>query len=236
MSNKGKLYLIPCPIAEQTTQLVVPLSVKDELKHIRTFLVEDLRSARRFLGSLRIYDAVEDLDMHILNKDTTEAEVASAFGSVAEGQDIGVISEAGSPGVADPGSMAVRYAHDHDIRVIPLVGPSSLILALMASGLNGQQFAFHGYLPIDTSEAARKVKDLERESRAKKQTQMFIEAPHRNNSIFKVLLQSLSPTTLLSIAVDLTGKDEFVKTRTVAAWSDERLQWPKFPAVFLFLA
>lgn len=236
MSKKGKLYLIPCPIAEQTTQLVIPASVKDELKHIRYFLVEDIRSARRFLGSLRIYQSVEDLEVQVLNKDTTEADVASAFRGVAEGEDIGVISEAGCPGVADPGAKAVRYAHDHGIQVVPLVGPSSLILALMASGLNGQQFAFHGYLPIDPSDAGRKLRELERESRTRKQTQIFIEAPHRNNSLFKILMQNLSPSTSLSIALDITGKDEAIKTLTVGAWSNEKPQWPKLPAVFLFLA
>jgi len=236
MSKKGKLYLIPCPIAEQTTQIVIAPYVKDELKHIRHFLVEDVRSARRFLGSLKVYESVENLDVHLLNKDTTEAEVASAFRDVAEGEDIGVISEAGCPGVADPGAKAVRYAHDHGIQVVPLVGPSSLIMALMASGLNGQQFAFHGYLPIDPSEAGKKLKELERESRAKQQTQIFIEAPHRNNSLFKVLMQNLGSSTYLSIAVDLTGKEETIKTQTVGAWSNEKPHWPKLPAVFLFLA
>ena len=236
MPVKGKLYLIPCPIADNTTHAVVPSSVKEELRHIRFFLVEDVRSARRFLGSLKIYESVEDLNFQLLNKDTSEAEVSAAMRSILEGHDVGVISEAGCPGVADPGAMAVAYAHRHSIKVVPMVGPSSLIMALMASGLNGQQFAFHGYLPIDQKETGRKIQELERESKTKKQTQIFIETPHRNNSLLKSLLQNLDPATNLSIAVDITGKDEYVKTTTVREWSKETPVLPKFPAVFLFLA
>jgi len=236
MPLKGKLYLIPCPIADDTTQQVIPSSVKEELRHIRFFLVEDVRSARRFLGSLKIYDSIEDLNFQLLNKDTTAADVSSAMHSIPEGFDIGVISEAGCPGVADPGALAVAYAHQHSIQVVPMVGPSSLIMALMASGLNGQQFAFHGYLPIDQKETGKKVRELERESKAKRQTQIFIETPHRNNSLLKSLLQNLDPSTYLSISVDITGKDEFVKTATVNQWSKETPVLPKFPAVFLFLA
>jgi len=236
MTTKGKLYLIPSPIAADTSSMVIPSAVAEELKHIHFFLAEDIRTARRFLGSLRIYASVEDLDFQLLNKDTTEKEVATYFGPLLDGHDMGVISEAGCPGVADPGALAVQYAHDHDIRVVPLTGPSSLIMALMASGLNGQQFAFHGYLPVDQQEAGKKIKELERESRARHQTQIFIETPHRNNSIFSLLLRNLSPSTSLTIALDITGKEEFVKTMAVSAWTKETPSWPKFPAVFLFLA
>jgi 16S rRNA (cytidine1402-2'-O)-methyltransferase len=236
MTVKGKLYLIPSPIAADTASRVIPSSVAEDLKHIRFFLAEDIRTARRFLGSLRIYRSVEELDFQLLNKDTTEEEVATYFGPLLEGHDMGVISEAGCPGVADPGALAVSYAHRHDIRVVPLVGPSSLIMALMASGLNGQQFAFHGYLPIDQQEAGRKIRELERESRARNQTQIFIETPHRNNSVFSMLMRNLSPATSLTIALDITGGEEFIRTQAVSAWNSETPSWPKFPAVFLFLA
>lgn len=235
-STKGKLYLIPSPIAEQTIHQVISASVKDEIKHLRHFLVENVTTARRFLGSLKIFQSIEDLNFFVLNKDTTDADLAGAFKSIPEGNDIGVISEAGCPGIADPGATAVRYAHAHDIHVVPLVGPSSIIMALMASGLNGQQFAFHGYLPIDAAAAGKRIKELERESRSRRQTQIFIEAPHRNNSLFKLLCENLEPSTMLSVAVDLTGKNEFVATFAVKSWISRKPQWPKSPAVFLFLA
>jgi 16S rRNA (cytidine1402-2'-O)-methyltransferase len=157
------------------------------------------------------------------------------FAPIFKGTNIGVLSESGCPGVADPGALAVDFAHKKNIRVIPLVGPSSILLALMASGLNGQQFAFHGYLPIDAKEVAQKIKSLEKESTQKKQTQIFIETPYRNNQLLKHLLDSLHPSTYLCIAVDLNGKNEFVKTKTISEWKKDVPLLPKEPAVFLFL-
>jgi 16S rRNA (cytidine1402-2'-O)-methyltransferase len=147
-----------------------------------------------------------------------------------------VISESGCPGVADPGALAVKYAHANNVQVVPLVGPSSILLALMASGLNGQRFAFNGYLPIDGKEASIKVKEFEKESRQKKQTQIFIETPYRNNSIMKVLTRELSDSTFLSVSIDLNGENESIKTLPVSAWRKVQVNYPKNPAVFSFLA
>jgi 16S rRNA (cytidine1402-2'-O)-methyltransferase len=158
------------------------------------------------------------------------------FQPVLQGRNVGILSESGCPGVADPGAIAVYYAHQHDIQVIPLVGPSSILLALMASGLNGQRFAFQGYLPIESKELVHSIKELERESRQRQQTQIFIETPYRNNSIMNALLKSLSENTRLTVALDLTGNSETVNTYTVKRWKELKPEFPKLPAVFLFLA
>jgi 16S rRNA (cytidine1402-2'-O)-methyltransferase len=231
----GKLYLIPIPIAEETL-FVIPRQVIETLKPLTYFLVEDIRTARRYLSSLKIFTSIETLHFEILNKDTKESELPLLLKWLKEGIDVGVISESGCPGIADPGALAVKYAHQHNFTVIPMVGPSSILLALMASGLNGQQFSFHGYLPVDGKEAAQRIKELERESKMKNQTQIFIETPYRNNSIFDHFIKNLHPETLLTIAIDLTGKTESVKTKKVSQWKDEKSVWAKNPAVFLFLA
>jgi 16S rRNA (cytidine1402-2'-O)-methyltransferase len=234
--TSGNLYLVPMVIAEDTHDSVIPPQVKQVLPGLAHFLVEDVRTARRYLSSLKLFSSIESLHFEVLNKETPDEKVPELLRPLVQGQDVGVLSESGCPGVADPGSKAVLFAHQHSIRVIPLVGPSSLLLALMASGLNGQQFAFHGYLPIDATELAAKVKTLERESKSRNQTQLFIETPHRNNSLFEQFLKHLQPETLLSIALDLTGKNEKVVTRTIAQWRKGDHQWPKSPMVYLFLA
>ena len=199
-------------------------------------MVEDIRTARRYLSSLKIYKNIESLHFSLLNKDTSRSAIKEMFDPVFNGHHLGVLSESGCPGVADPGALAAAFAHEHDIEVIPLVGPSSILLALMASGLNGQQFAFHGYLPIDPKEAAHKIKQLEKESREKNQTQIFIETPYRNNQILKNLLQSLAGNTHLCLAFNLTGQTGFVKMKSVSEWKKEVPSLAKEPAVFLFLA
>ncbi len=236
MPGKGKLYLVPTIIAEDTAQLVIPQHVLLSLKDIHYFLVENARTARRYLGSLKIYDSIEALTFEVLDKETKEIELLTLMRPLIEGNNMGVISESGCPGVADPGSMAVRFAHQRNIQVIPLVGPSSLLLALMASGLNGQKFAFHGYLPVDGKEATKIIKELERESEQKNQTQLFIETPYRNNQILDHLLNSLKPTSQVSIALDLSGKNEFVQTMFVKDWKLNKPSLPKEPAIFSFLA
>ncbi len=236
MPGKGKLYLVPTIIAEDTAQLVIPQHVLLSLKDIHYFLVENARTARRYLGSLKIYDSIEALTIEVLDKETKETELLTLMRPLVEGNNMGVISESGCPGVADPGSMAVRFAHQRNIQVIPLVGPSSLLLALMASGLNGQKFAFHGYLPVDGKEATKIIKELERESEQKNQTQLFIETPYRNNQILDHLLNSLKPTSQVSIALDLSGKNEFVQTMFVKDWKLNKPSLPKEPAIFSFLA
>lgn len=234
--NKGKLYLIPNIIADETQSSVIPAHVREALPSIQYFLAEDVRTARRYLSSLKIYSTIESLHFEVLNKETPETALAMLMKPIKEGHDVGVISESGCPGVADPGALAVKYAHENNIQVVPLVGPSSLLLSLMASGLNGQQFAFQGYLPIDAKEAMQKIKDLERESKAKNQTQIFIETPYRNNSVFDHLLKNLQPETRLTVALDVTGKQELIRTLKVEQWKKQKESWPKTPAVFLFLA
>jgi 16S rRNA (cytidine1402-2'-O)-methyltransferase len=232
----GQLYLIPTVISEETEQMVIPSIVLEKLRLIHCFLAEDVRTARRYLSRLKIYESIEQLSFTVLNKDTKESEIREMFKPIFKGENLGILSESGCPGVADPGSMAVNYAHSQTVSVIPLVGPSSIFLALMASGLNGQNFAFHGYLPIDGYECVQKIKRLENESSAKHQTQIFIETPFRNNQILKNLLASLNASTQVTIAVDLTGKKEFIRTHSVQEWRKNVPALPKEPAVFLFLS
>jgi 16S rRNA (cytidine1402-2'-O)-methyltransferase len=229
----GKLYLIPTVIADGANDTIPP-QVLSVLPSIKIFLVENVRTARRFLSSLKIYDSIEDLTFHVLDKDTRD--VSDLMSPLKENKNIGVISESGCPGVADPGALAVAYAHGNNIRVVPLVGPSSLLMALMASGLSGQQFVFHGYLPIDAKLGAEQLRTMEKESKKKAQTQVFIETPYRNNQIFELLLKTLQKTTLLTVAIDITGQQENIRTLTIAQWQSARTTWPKQPAVFLFLA
>jgi 16S rRNA (cytidine1402-2'-O)-methyltransferase len=236
MVNKGKLYLIPNVIADDTQANTIPLQVRTVLPSIRTFLAEDVRTARRYLSSLGVYESIEALTFHVLNKDTREADVPEMMRPLMEGADMGVISESGCPGVADPGALAVAYAHANNIRVVPLAGPSSLLMALMASGLNGQQFVFHGYLPIDSKLAADQLRAMEKESKKKNQTQVFIETPFRNNQIFELSLKTLQKSTLLTVAIDITGKGENIRTQTIGKWQSAKASWPKQPAVFLFLS
>jgi 16S rRNA (cytidine1402-2'-O)-methyltransferase len=232
----GTLYLIPNVIAEGAHFSVIPSQVMEAIRPLRFFLAEDIRTARRYFSSLKLYESIEALDFKVLNKDTSPTDLPLLLKPLLEGIDVGVVSESGCPGVADPGALAVQYAHQNNIKVVPLVGPSSILLALMGSGLNGQQFAFHGYLPIDAKEASAKIKELERESLLKKQTQLFIETPFRNNSMFNNLIKTLKPTTLLCIAMDLTSANEQIMTKTVQAWAKQPLQMDKVNTIFLFLA
>ena len=232
---KGTLYLIPNVIAEDTTHQAIPEGVKDTLKTIRYFLAEDVRTARRYLSSLKIFGSIEGLTFEVLNKDTTTEEIATLMTPLSEGNDVGVISESGCPAVADPGSLAVAYAHAHDIKVVPMVGPSSILMALMASGLNGQQFAFNGYLPIEKKEVVKTIRQLEDESRKKNQTQVFIETPYRNNKLFETLIKTLQPETQLCVACNIMGVDEAIQTRPVNTWRKEKARWPKAPCIFMFL-
>ena len=232
----GDLILIPTIISEGTEKEVIAPVVLEKLKSIRFFLAEDVRTARRYLSSLKIYESIESLNFSVLNKDTREAELEEMFAPVFSGNHLGILSESGCPGIADPGALAVSFAHRKNIKVIPLVGPSSILLALMASGLNGQHFAFHGYLPIDAKECVQKIKTLEKESSTKNQTQIFIETPFRNNQLLKNLVGSLNGTTQLTIALDLTGKNEFIKSQPVNNWQKDLPTLAKEPAVFLFLA
>lgn len=234
-SNKGTLYLIPNVISEGTADLVLSAEVKSILPVVQHFLAEDVRTARRFLSSLKVYASVEPLHFSLLNKDTKADELESIMQPLLDGHNMGVISESGCPGVADPGAIAVAYAHRRSIKVVPLVGPSSILLALMASGLDGQRFAFHGYLPIDGVDLGKVLKSLEKESIVKTQTQILIETPYRNNSVLRQILSHLRKDTRLTIAVDITGSAAFIQTKTIDEWLLQRIELPKMPAVFLFL-
>lgn len=236
MIKPGILYLIPNVIAEGTQARVVPPHVPAVLKTIRYFLAEDIRTARRYFSSLKVFESIEALQFETLNKDTPESDVAGLMKPLLEGNDLGLVSEAGCPGVADPGALAVKYAHQKSIQVVPLVGPSSIILALMASGLNGQNFSFHGYLPIETREAARSIQEFERESGKKNQTQIFIETPYRNNGLLQTLIHHLHADTALCVALDLTSAGEKIISRPIREWKQEPIELPKVPAIFLFLA
>lgn len=236
MINKGKLFLIPVVISEDTHDEVIPPQIRKNLLEIRHFLAEDIRSARRFLSSLKIYEKIESLNFSVLDKDTKFEDMDGLFDPLMKGFNVGVLSESGCPGIADPGALAARFAHQHDIRVIPLVGPSSIVLSLMASGLNGQHFAFHGYLPIDGKDAGKAIRELEKASRTKNETQIFIETPFRNNAVFSNLLKSLQGQTELCVALDITGQKEWILTKSVHNWRLKSLELPKSPAVFLFLA
>jgi 16S rRNA (cytidine1402-2'-O)-methyltransferase len=225
---------VPNVIAEGTQNEVIPPHVIKALRSITHFLVEDVRTARRYLSSLKIYESIESLHFEVLNKDTKEIELNELMKPLLTGNYMGVISESGCPGIADPGAMAVAYAHERNIQVIPLVGPSSILLALMASGLSGQKFAFHGYLPVDGKEASKLIKELERESERKGQTQLFIETPYRNNQVLDHLIRTLKDQTMLTIALDITGGDENIRTKSVREWKIIKVVLPKVPSLFLF--
>ena len=198
--------------------------------------VMPVRTARRYLSALKIYPSIETLNFQILNKDSKHEDLSAMFAPIFQGVSLGVISESGCPGIADPGALASRFAHENDVQVIPLVGPSSILLALMASGLNGQRFAFHGYLPIDAKECAHAIRDLEKESKRKNQTQIFIETPYRNNHLKELLLTNLKNETTLCIALDITSADERIRTFSVKKWKGLTFDMPKEPAVFLILS
>jgi 16S rRNA (cytidine1402-2'-O)-methyltransferase len=234
--NKGKLYLIPTVISEGTQLEVISPQVLQVLPGLRVFLAENVRTARRYLSSLKLFPSIDQLQFDVLDKDTTEDSLASLLDPLLKGSSVGVLSESGCPGIADPGALAAAWAHRHEVEVVPLVGPSSILLALMASGLNGQQFAFHGYLPVDNQLLSKEIRELERESEKRKQTQILIETPYRNNKLLGQLVKTLRKETLLTVAIDITGKDQFIRTRPVGEWRQNTPQLPKAPAVFLFLS
>lgn len=231
---KGKLYLIPTPIGDRPVWDVLPASNRTVIDSIDYFIVEDIRSARRFLSKAGISRPIDSLRFAELNEHTAPAEVSALFAPLLTGTDAGVLSEAGLPGVADPGADAVALAHIHGIEVVPLVGPSSILLALMASGLNGQSFAFNGYLPVKPPERTRAIRFFERRALAEGQSQLFIEAPYRNVKLMEQLVQTLGDQTRLTVAVDLTAPDERIETHTAGEW--RRCQLPEMnrrPAIFI---
>lgn len=233
----GKLYLIPTTLGDTAPLEVLPISIKQAIEDIDHYIVENEKSARHFIKNIAPRKSQPSLHIEQLNKFTEPEIIPSFLDPCLKGLPVGILSEAGSPAVADPGAEVVRLAHQKGIQVVPLVGPSSLILALMGSGLNGQNFCFHGYLPIDVQERKKSLKAIERDSREKNQTQLFIETPYRNDKLLQDLLRVLSPSTLLCIAAGITLPGEFIKTKTVEDWGKETLpELHKKPAIFLLLA
>ncbi|MBO4476228.1 MAG: SAM-dependent methyltransferase [Bacteroidales bacterium] len=232
---KGKLYLIPSPLGDYPPQDVLPAPVLQIIPGLKTFVVEEVRTARRFLSAAGLKGHIDTLEFHTLNEHTQPQEVEALAGLFYNG-DVGLISEAGLPAVADPGAALVALCHRKGIEVVPLTGPSSLMLALMASGLNGQSFTFLGYLPAKTDERRKAIRELERRSASRKESQLFIETPYRNDSVLQDLLATLQPSTLLTVAADLTLPSAFIRTKAVREWRSAPASVGKRPCVFIVLA
>lgn len=230
------LYLIPCPISDDTAVAdVTPTANQQIIDNLDYFIVENIRSARRFLSKSGYAKAIDDATFVELNEHTTSpTEIARMIEPIKAGRSAGVISEAGVPAVADPGQAVVELCHKQNIRVVPLVGPSSILMAVMASGLSGQSFAFNGYLPIKEPERSKSIKRLESRARAEHQSQLFIEAPYRNVKLFEQMLKSLNPDTRLCVATDITSKSEYIRTKTVAQWRQTSMpDIQKRPTIFI---
>lgn len=228
------VYLIPSFLYEDALH-VLPGYILDSIEKCNVLFVENERSARRYLKQLKKEIVIDDFEWFTIGK--AEADVVQSFRQkIKEGKTIGVISEAGCPGVADPGQMLVAAAQEMNAEVIPLVGPSSILLALMASGLNGQQFSFNGYLPIDNLQRIKAIRDLEAESRKRNCTQIFIETPYRNNQLFETLVKTCQPSTKLCVACNITGPDELIKTKKTGQWGIEPIDLHKKPTIFLLKA
>ena len=233
--SKGKLYLIPSPLGDNEPAEVIPAPVLELLKSISTYVVEEARTVRRYLSRAGLKGHIEELRLVELNEHTTPAEVEAMLPLFDEGNNVGLISEAGLPAVADPGAALVALCHRHGIEVVPQVGPSSLMLALMGSGLNGQSFAFRGYLPAKSDERRAAIREVEKLSGALHQTQIFIETPYRNDALLADLLANLSPQTRLCLAADLTLESQTIRTMSVAEWKKIGFSVGKRPCVFLIL-
>ena len=234
--DKGKLYLIPSPLGDNDPSEVIPAPVLESLKRFKTFVVEEVRTARRYLSKAGLKGHIGELQFHELNEHTEPATIEGYLRLFDDGNDVALISEAGLPAVADPGAQLVALAHRYGIEVVPAVGPSSLMLALMASGLNGQSFAFCGYIPAKTDERRSRLKTLEKVSAQLKQTQIIIETPYRNDSLFQDMLAVCSPSVRICVAANITMPDAYIKTKKVSEWKKEGLVIGKRPCVFLILA
>ena len=234
--SKGILYLIPVPIGDTASDYSIPSQVKEITSNLTHFVVENEKTARRMIRLINPSVDQSSLSLEILDKNTSALQLEQLLEPCIEGKHLGLMSEAGVPAVADPGSRLVRFAHQQNIRVVPLVGPSSILLALMAGGLNGQSFAFYGYLPIDAGAQKKSLQELERRSAQLSQTQIFMETPYRNDKLIELAIEVLHPTTLFSIACDLNSSQELIITKTVSEWKKECLvSIHKRPAIFSLL-
>ena len=231
--EKGKLYLIPTRLGDNAPLEVLPMSVKKIIELVDDYIVENEKTARNFIKKISSGKSQPLLQINVLNKFTQPLELESFLNACDQGKPVGLMSEAGCPGIADPGAEIVKIAHRKDIRVIPLVGPSSILLAMMASGMNGQKFTFNGYLPIENSERKKALKDLERESFNTNTSQIFIETPYRNNKLLEEMCKTLHPETNVCVACDITLPTEYIKTKTAAEWKNVTVDLHKRPTIFV---
>lgn len=229
----GTLYLIPVPLADEAAAKSFTPYLVDTINHIKEYIVENEKTARRFLKEAGLKTPQSELLIHDYGKHKRGDSTTDFFTGLKAGKDVGLMSEAGCPGVADPGAVIVEQAHRMGIKVVPLVGPSSILLAIMASGFNGQSFTFHGYLPIDKVQRSKRIKELENLSERNDQTQLFIETPFRNNPMLEEILKTAHPQTRLCIACDITAPTEFIQTKTVGAWKTSVPDLHKRPTIFL---
>ncbi len=229
----GKLYLIPTTLGEMNHEDVLPQTIKRSIDFIDYYIVENEKTARKFIKTVQPEKKQPELKLFLLNKHTDITAHQDFIKPLLEGKNVGLMSEAGCPGVADPGAVIVKLAHEKGIQVVPLVGPSSILLAIMASGMNGQSFAFNGYLPIDKSEKKIALRNLEKLSFDKNQSQLFIETPYRNNKFLEDLLEFLQPNTNLCIACDITLPTEFIKTMTINSWKKQKVDLHNRPSIFI---
>lgn len=231
--QKGTLFLIPTTLGDNAPLEVLPISVKKVVEDVSIFIVENEKSARRFIKKISPKKPQTSLELFLLNKFTQPIELPEFLEPCLKGKDVGLLSEAGCPGVADPGAEVVKLAHEKDIRVVPLVGPSSILMAIMSSGLNGQRFAFNGYLPIDKNERKKEIKRLERLSFEQNQSQIFIETPYRNNKMLEDICATVAPDTNVCVACDITLPTEFIKTLPAKAWAKKNVDLHKRPTIFI---
>lgn len=235
--GKGTLYLIPVPLGQSPLDAVLPPHVRERAKQLKQFVAENAKSARAFLKMLPCETPLQQIDIRELSEHTSAKALPELLAPLIAGQDVGLISEAGCPAVADPGANLVALAQQEGIRVVPMVGPSSILLALMASGLSGQNFAFHGYLPVKDDERQKKLRDLEKDSQREKRAQIFIETPYRNRQMLETALKACAAGTRICVATDLTLDSERIATRTVAEWRRQELpEIDRRPTVFLLQA
>ena len=231
--NKGQLFLIPTTLGDNEPLEVLPISVKKTIENTTHFIVENEKTARRFIKKITPNKSQASLVLYPLNKFTKDEELINYLDAIETGENIGLISEAGLPAIADPGAVIVKLAHKKNIKVTPLVGPSSILMALMSSGMNGQNFAFNGYLPIEVGERKKAIKYFERLSSERNQAQIFIETPYRNEKLFAEMKNSLNEETQLCIGVDISLETEWIKTKTVNEWKKATIALHKRPAIFI---
>lgn len=232
----GTLFLIPSPLGDAPLNDVLPHKVNNTVNTLRHFIVEDLRTARRYLSSLKIQTPIDELHFGLLNEHTLANDIHSLLLPLEQGHNVGLLSDAGMPCIADPGELVVAEAHKRGYRIVPLVGPSSILLALVASGLNGENFAFVGYLSTKTPELVKQIKRLEQRSRTEQQCQLFIETPYRSTRLLETLLTSCLPTTLICVAANITCENEFIRTKTVSEWKKKLPELTKTPCIFILQA